>query len=48
MSVFQFFQKHIDAIQYSHDNVDSAKVYNFVRLLLNSRGKIPIPTRLDM
>ena len=40
MSVFQFFQKHIDAIQYSHDNVDSAKVYNFVRLLLNSRGKI--------
>ena len=40
MSVFQFFQKHIDAIQYSHDNVDSAKVYNFVRLLINSRGKI--------
>ena len=35
MSVFQFFQKHIDAIQYSHDNVDSAKVYNFTESSTN-------------
>ncbi len=40
MSVFTFFQNHIDAIQYSLDNVDCADVYKFVDILLDTKGKI--------
>ena len=40
MSVISFFKDHIDAIQYSLDNVDCMKVYNLVDLLLDTKGKI--------
>ena len=40
MSVLSFFQDHIDAIQYSLDNIECAKAYDLVDLLLNSKGKI--------
>jgi len=40
MSVLSFFKDHIDAIQYSLDNVDCMKVYNLVDLLLDTKGKI--------
>ena len=40
MSVLSFFQEHIDAIQYSLDNIESIKVYRLVDLLLDSKGKI--------
>ena len=40
MSVLSFFKEHIDAIQYSLDNIESMKVYRLVDLLLDSKGKI--------
>ena len=40
MSVLSFFQDHIDAIQYSLDNIECAKAYELVDLLLSSKGKI--------
>tara|TARA_B100001057_G_scaffold485861_1_gene566142 strand:+ start:1593 stop:2168 length:576 start_codon:yes stop_codon:yes gene_type:complete len=40
MSVFTFFQNHIDAIQHSLNNVDCADVYKFVDVLLDTKGKI--------
>ena len=40
MSVLSFFKDHIDAIQYSLDNIESIKVYRLVDILLDSKGKI--------
>ena len=40
MSVFTFFQNHIDAIQHSLNTVDCADVYKFVDVLLDTKGKI--------
>ena len=40
MSVLSFFQYHIDAIQYSLDNLECTKAYQLVDLLLDSKGKI--------
>ena len=40
MSVFDFVQRHIDAIKHSMRNVESEKIYNFLYLLLESKGKI--------
>ena len=40
MSVLSFFQYHIDAIQYSLDNLECTKSYQLVDLLLDSKGKI--------
>ena len=40
MSVLSFFKDHIDAIQYSLDNIECLKVYDLVDLLLDTEGKI--------
>ena len=40
MSVFDFVQRHIDAIKHSVRNVESEKIYCFLYLLLESKGKI--------
>ena len=40
MSVLSFFKDHIDAIQYSLDNMECLKVYDLVDLLLDTEGKI--------
>ena len=38
MSVFDFVQRHIDAIKHSMRNVESEKIYCFLYLLLESKG----------
>ena len=40
MSVFTFFQNHIDTLQHSLDNIDYTKSYKLVDILLNTKGKI--------
>ena len=40
MSVFDFVQRHIDAVKHSMRNVESEKIYCFLYLLLESKGKI--------
>ena len=40
MSVFDFVQRHIDAIKHSVRNVESEKIYCLLYLLLESKGKI--------
>ena len=40
MSVFDFVQRHIDSIKHSVRNVESEKIYCFLYLLLESKGKI--------
>ena len=40
MSVLSFFQYHIDAIQYSLDNLECTKAYQLVDLLFDCKGKI--------
>ncbi len=40
MSVLSFFQDHIDAIQYSLDNLECTKAYQLVDILLDCKGKI--------
>ena len=40
MSVFDFVQRHIDAVKHSMRNVESEKIYCFLYLLLEAKGKI--------
>tara|TARA_A100000164_G_scaffold276054_1_gene248071 strand:+ start:1622 stop:2197 length:576 start_codon:yes stop_codon:yes gene_type:complete len=40
MSVFTFFQNHIDTLQHSLDNIDYTKSYKLVDILLDTKGKI--------
>ena len=40
MSVFDFVQRHIDAVKHSMRNVESEKIYCLLYLLLESKGKI--------
>lgn len=40
MSVFDFVQRHVNAIKHSVCNVESEKIYCFLYLLLESKGKI--------
>ena len=40
MTVFDFVQRHIDAIKHSMRNVESEKIYCLLYLLLEAKGKI--------
>ena len=40
MSVFDFVQRHVDAINHSMRNVESEKIYCLLYLLIESKGKI--------
>ena len=40
MSVFDFVQRHIDAVKHSMRNVESEKIYCLLYLLLEAKGKI--------